>query len=119
MADGNGNGLQFDAGPTHLKATGGTVVNVLLTCLIVGASFYVVWTTNQQTILLTQQHDAIQSQLSGNAALVVNLTRANENVFLSTMLPNERKKELPVYIQDRARDIVESRAAGITQERNK
>lgn len=113
-----GNGLQVNAGPVTVAASGGLAVNVLLAILIVGASFYVVWTVNQQTILLTQQHDVHQSQMAANAALVANLTRANENVFLSTMLPDSRKKDLPNYIQDRVREIVENRAANITQERD-
>lgn len=111
------NGFQMHAGAVSASATGAVVVNVLLAILIIIASIFVVYTTNQQTILLTQQHDALQTQLASNAALVVNLTRANENVFLSTMLPNERKKELPVYIQDKAREIVERRAENITETR--
>ena len=112
-----GNGLQVNAGPVTVAASGGLTINVLLTILIVASSAYVVWTVNQQTILLTQQHDVHQAQMAANAAMVVSLTRANENVFLSTMLPDARKKDLPNYIQDRAREIVESRAANITQER--
>lgn len=110
-------GFQMNAGAVSASATGAVVVNVLLAIMIIIASIFVVYTTNQQTILLTQQHDALQTQLASNAALVVNLTRANENVFLSTMLPNERKKELPSYIQDRAREIVERRAENITETR--
>lgn len=114
-----GNGLQVNAGPVTVAASGGMTVQVLLSMLIIGSSFFVIWTTNQQTMLMTEQHNALQTTLASNAALVANLTRANENVFLSTMLPNERKKELPGYIQDRAREIVENRAANITQERSK
>ena len=42
------------------------------------------------------------------------LTRANESVFLSTILPNESKTNLPPYLKDRAREIVENRAVTIT-----
>lgn len=111
--------LEFNAGPTHMKASGGTTVNVILAVSIVGATFYAIWTTNQQTILLSAQHDAIINLVNDNSKLVIALTRANDNVFLSTMLPNERKKELPDYIQDRVREIVESRAENITNERSK
>ena len=117
--DSMGNGFQVDAGPTHIKASGNIAVNVLLAILVVGASFFGIWTTTQQTIILTQQHDAMINSLSENATVITSLTRANENVFLSTMLPNDRKKELPSYIQDRAREIVEKRAEVITNERTR
>ena len=99
--------FEASAGPAAFRAAGPTVVNVLLAIAIVGASFYGVWTINQQTLMIHQEHYAIMLNLG-------QLTRANENVFLSTMLPDNRKKDLPPYIQDRVREIVESRAASIT-----
>ncbi len=112
-------GFEFDAGPTHMKASGGTTVNVILAIAIVAAAFYAIWTTNQQTILLSAQHDAIINLVNDNAKLVITLTRANENVFLSTMPPNEQKKDVPLYIQERVKEIVESRAENITNDRSK
>lgn len=99
--------FEASAGSAAFRAAGHTVVNVLLAIAIVGTSFYGVWTINQQTLMIHQEHYAIMLNLG-------QLTRANENVFLSSMLPDNRKKDLPPYIQDRAREIVESRAASIT-----
>lgn len=104
------NGLQVNAGPVTVAATGNTTVNVLLIIFTILASMYVVWTTNQQTTMLTAQHNAIIASITA-------LTQANENLFLSTMLPDGRKKDLPGYIQDRARDIVERKAEKITDDR--
>mgnify|MGYP000025145463 CR=1 FL=1 len=99
--------FEAHAGPAGLKASGHTAINVLLAIAIVSMSFYGIWTINQQSLMIHQEHYAIMLNLG-------QLTRANENVFLSTMLPNESKKDLPLYIQDRAREIVENRAATIT-----
>lgn len=114
-----GNGFELDAGPAHMRATGSTVVQVLLAILVIGASFYGVFTTNQQTIAiqaehaqhlayLSQEHRALRDSLD-------DLARINENVFLASILTAEQKKDLPPYLKDRARDIVENRAKGITQ----
>lgn len=112
MAEGNGNGNGFElaAGPATLKATGGVVINVLLALLLVGASFYGVWTINQQTLLVQAEHRAI-------LASVADLRTASENVFLSSVLSNEQKRDLPRYVQDRAKEIVERRAQNITEDR--
>ena len=99
--------FEASAGPAAFKAAGHTVINILLTMAMVGMAFYGIWTTQQQTLMIHQEHYAIMLNLG-------QLTRANENVFLSTMLPDNRKKDLPPYIQDRVREIVESRAASIT-----
>lgn len=112
-----GNGLQVNAGPVTVAASGGLTVNVLLALFIVASSAYVVWTTNQQTIIFTQQHDALMVNVSAITASLNAMTQSNENLFLSTMLPNERKKDLPSYIQDKARAIVERRAETITDNR--
>lgn len=101
------NSFEAQAGPATFKAAGQTTINVLLAIAIIGVSFYGIWTTQQQTLMIHQEHYAIMLNLG-------QLTRANENVFLSSMLPDNRKKDLPPYIQDRAREIVESRAASIT-----
>ncbi len=101
------NSFEAQAGPAAFKATGHTVINVLLTIAIVSTSFYGIWTTNQQTLMIHQEHYAIMLNLG-------QLARANENVFLSAMLPNESKKDLPAYIKDRAQEIVKNRAATIT-----
>lgn len=114
---GGGGNFRFSVGPASASATGTTVVNVLLAILIIGTMWSVIYVLNQQTILLTSQHEYIRSQIAINASLINNLTRVNENVFLSAMLPNEKKKELPSYIQDRAREIVERRAENITDNR--
>lgn len=105
-----GSGLQVNAGPVMVEARGSTAVNVLLIIFTVLAALYVVQTTNQQTAMLTAQHNAIMASIAA-------LTQANENLFLSTMLPDGRKKDLPSYIQDRARDIVERKAEKITDDR--
>lgn len=112
-----GNGLQVNAGPVTVAASGGLTVNVLLAFFIVASSAYAVWTTNQQTIIFTQQHDALMVNVSAITASLNAMTQSNENLFLSTMLPNERKKDLPSYIQDKARAIVERRAETITDNR--
>ncbi len=106
-----GNGLQVNAGPVTMAASGSITVQVLLACLLFAGSMYVVWTQAQQATMLTMQHNAIMVAIG-------NLTQANENLFLSTMLPNERKKDLPNYIQDKARAIVERKAEGITQKQS-
>jgi hypothetical protein len=107
---GNGNGFEFQAGPASAKATGATTVNVLLAMLVIGAVFYSLYATNQQSLLIHQDHKHMNQAL-------IDLTHANETLFLSTMLPNERKKDLRGYVQDRAREIVERRAQEITQDR--
>lgn len=99
--------FEAHAGPATFKAAGQTTINVLLAIAIIGVSFYGVWSINQQTLMIHQEHYAIMLNLG-------QLTRANENVFLSTMLPNESKKDLPSYIKDRAQEIVKNRAATIT-----
>lgn len=101
------NSFEAQAGPATFKAAGQTTINVLLAIAIIGVSFYGVWSINQQTLMIHQEHYAIMLNLG-------QLTRANENVFLSTMLPNEIKKDLPSYIKDRAQEIVKNRAATIT-----
>ena len=98
--------FEAHAGPATFKAAGQTTINVLLAIAIIGVSFYGVWSINQQTLMIHQEHYAIMLNLG-------QLTRANENVFLSTMLPNEIKRP-PSYIKDRAQEIVKNRAATIT-----
>lgn len=111
--------IDVNAGPVNVKATGDSTVNILLTIAIVGATFYTIWTTNQQTILITAQHDAIISLVNENARMMNQWARANDNVFLSTLLPNEKKKDIPPYLQERVREIVEKRADVMTNERVK
>jgi hypothetical protein len=107
MPDHSGGSVEAQAGPASFRASGHTVINVLLAIAIVSMSFYGIWTTNQQSLMIHQEHYAIMLNLG-------QLTRANENVFLSTMLPNERKKDVPPFIQDRAQEIITNRAATIT-----
>ncbi len=104
----NGNGLQVNAGPVTMSASGNTTIMVVLSCMLFAGSMYVVWTQAQMAAMLTMQHNAIMVAIG-------NLTTANENLFLSTMLPNERKKDLPGYIQDKARQMVERKAERITE----
>lgn len=111
--------IDVNAGPVNVKATGDSTVNILLTIAIVGATFYAIWTTNQQTILITAQHDAIINLVNENARMMNQWARANDNVFLSTLLPNEKKKDIPPYLQERVREIVEKRADVMTNERVK
>ena len=111
--------IDVNAWPVNVKATGDSTVNILLTIAIVGATFYAIWTTNQQTILITAQHDAIINLVNENARMVSQWARANDNVFLSSLLPNEKKKDIPPYLQERVREIVEKRADVMTNERNK
>ena len=80
--------FEASAGPAAFKAAGHTVINILLTMAIVGMAFYGIWTTQQQTLMIHQEHYAIMLNLG-------QLTRANENVFLSSMLPDNRKKAVP------------------------
>ncbi len=114
-----GNGFELEAGPAHVRASGATVVQTLLAVFIILASFYVVFVTSQQTMViqaehaqhlayLSQEHRALRESLD-------DLSRINENVFLASILTAEQKKDLPPYLKDRARDIVENRARGITQ----
>ena len=105
-----GNGLQVNAGPVTVAANGSVVVQVLLTIAICASVVYSVFTIHQQSTMITMQHNAIMVALS-------NVATSNENLFLSSMLPDGRKKDLPTYIQDKARDIVERRAASITNDR--
>lgn len=111
--------IDVNAGPVNVKATGDSTVNILLTIAIVGATFYAIWTTNQQTILITAQHDAIINLVNENARMMNQWARANDNVFLSTLLPNEKKKDIPPCLQERVREIVEKRADVMTNERVK
>ena len=107
-----GNGLQVNAGPVTVAASGSTTVQVLLAFFIIAACMYVVYTNDKRSgemlAMLTAQHNGIMGSLAS-------LREANENLFLSTMLPNERKKDLPDYIQDKARALVERRAESITE----
>ncbi len=109
-----GNGLQVNAGPVTVAASGGIVVQLLLAIAVVAAVIYSVYTVNErsaaQQTMMTMQHNAIM------AALVA-VTTSNENLFLSSMLPDARKKDLPEYVQNKARAIVERRAEKITDER--
>lgn len=99
--------FEAQAGPATFKATGSTVINVLLAIAIIAMSFYGVWTINQQTMMIHQEHYAIMLNLG-------QLSRVSENVFLSNVLPNEDKKDFPSYLKDRAREIIENRAAALT-----
>jgi hypothetical protein len=109
-----GNGLQVNAGPVTVAASGSTTVQVLLAFAIVAACMYVVYTNDNRSrdmlAMLTAQHNGIMGNLNS-------LREANENLFLSTMLPDARKKDLPAYIQDRARTLVERRAENITEKK--
>lgn len=121
MAEGNGNGFELNAGPATLKATGGAVINVLLALLLVGASFYGVWMTQQQTIIIQHEHAqhlvSLRQEHNAMSAALSDLTRTSENVFLSSVLSNEEKRALPAYIKDRAKEIVERRAQTVTENR--
>lgn len=118
MAEGNGNGFELNAGPATLKATGGVVVNVLL---LIGASFYGVWATTQQTILIQSEHAShllsLRQEHNAMSATLEELARANQDVFLSTILTPEQKKDLPQYLQQRAKAIVERKAQTVTENR--
>jgi hypothetical protein len=109
-----GNGLQVNAGPVTVAASGSTTVQVILSFAIVAACMYVVYTNDSRSremlVMLTAQHNGIMGSLNS-------LREANENLFLSTMLPDSRKKDLPAYIQDRARTLVERRAENITEKK--
>lgn len=121
MAEGNGNGFELNAGPATLKATGGVVVNVLLALLLIGASFYGVWATTQQTMLIQSEHAshllALRQEHNAMSATLEELARANQDVFLSTILTPEQKKDLPQFVQQRAKAIVERKAATVTENR--
>lgn len=121
MAEGNGNGFELNAGPATLKATGGVVVNVLLALLLIGASFYGVWATTQQTMLIQAEHAshllALRQEHNAMSATLEELARANQDVFLSTILTPEQKKDLPQFVQQRAKAIVERKAATVTENR--
>ena len=107
-----GNGLQVNAGPVTVAASGSMTVQVILAFFVICACMYVVYTNDKRTgemlAMLTAQHNGIMVNLTA-------LRDANENLFLSTMLPDARKKDLPAYIQDRARKLVERRAENITE----
>jgi hypothetical protein len=107
----NGNGFEFSAGGASAKASGSTTVNVLLASLIVISSFYGVWSINQQTLIINQEHLAIMAAMAA-------LTRANENVFLGTLMTPEQKTNLPPLVSDRARALVERGAENITNKRS-
>ncbi len=126
MSDSNniqvpGNGLQVNAGPVTVAASGSMAVQVLLACMVFAGSMYVVWTQNNislaQSQQITQQAQMLTMQHNGIMAAITQLSTAQENLFLSTMLPNERKKDLPGYIQDKARALVERKAESITEKR--
>lgn len=117
MAEGNGNGFEFSAGPAAVKATGSVVINVLLAILVIGAIGFSLYVGNQQNMLIHTDHMAMNQALKDVTKAMNDFTKSNENLFLSTMLPNERKKDLPTYVQDRAREIVERKAQVITEER--
>jgi len=121
MAEGNGNGFELNAGPATLKATGGVVINVLLALLLIGASFYGAWMTNQQTMLIQAEHAqhliALRQEHNAMSAALADLTRTSENVFLSSVLSNEEKRGLPLYIKERAKELVERRAQTVTESR--
>ena len=115
------NGLQVNAGPVTVAANGSTTVQVLLSACIVAASMYVVYTNNQRSdqmeAMFTMQHNAIMVGVNGMVTSMNAIATSNENLFLSNMLPDGRKKDLPSYIQDKARAIVEQRAETITDKR--
>lgn len=121
MAEGNGNGFELNAGPATLKATGGVVINVLLALLLIGASFYGVWMTNQQTMLIQAEHAqhliSLRQEHNAVSLALADLTRTSENVFLSSVLSNEEKRGLPMYIKERAKELVERRAQTVTESR--
>lgn len=106
------NGLQVNAGPVTVAASGSMTVQVLLAFFVICACMYVVYTnekrSGEQLAMLTIQHNAIMVNISA-------LRESSDNMFLSSMLPNERKKDLPAYIQDRARALVERKAERITE----
>lgn len=114
-----GDGIELNAGAARVRAYGETTIQVLLTIAVIAAIFYMVVITNQQTMIIQAEHAAHLVSLKQDhreiTATLRDLTAANENVFLSSMLPNERKRELPAYIQDKARAIVEKRAENLTE----
>lgn len=106
------NGLQVNAGPVTVAASGSVAVQVILAFFVICSCMYVVYTNDkrsgEQLAMLTIQHNAIMVNISA-------LRESSDNMFLSSMLPNERKKDLPAYIQDRARALVERKAERITE----
>ncbi len=121
MAEGNGNGFELQAGPATLKASGSTVIPVLLALLVIGVSFYGVFTTNQQTMQIQTEHAqhlaVISTEHRQMTEMLRDLTQANELVFLSTILSPEQKKDLPEYLKLRVKQIVERKAETITESR--
>jgi hypothetical protein len=104
MGDGlTGNGFEIQAGPAQVRATGSTVINVLLAILIIASSGFVIYVTNQQTMM-------IQSEHRGMLEMIADLKSANENVFLSTILTPEQKQNLPSFVKEKARSLVERKA---------
>lgn len=121
MGEGNGNGFEVKAGPAEVKATGSTVITVLLACLIVAANFYSVFITNQQTIQIQAEHAQHMAIISTDHRAMVeamrDLAQANDNVFLSTLMTPDQKQDLPGYLKARAKAIVERKAQTVTENR--
>ena len=92
------------AGPATFKAAGQTTINVLLAIAIIGVSFYGVWSINQQTF--NDPPRTLCDYAEPRAA-----DRANENVFLSTMLPTKSRKTSRRYIKRPGSRNRENRAA--------
>lgn len=111
----------MQVGPARIQATGGQVVPVLLAMVVIGFTFYGVFITNQQTIQIQQEHaqhlSIISSEHRALSESLRELAVANENVFLSTILTPEQKKDLPQYVKDRAKAIVSRKAETITDTR--
>lgn len=121
MAEGNGNGLEMEAGPARVRATGSTTITVLLAMLIVAANFYSVFVTNQQTIQIQAEHAQHLAIISTDHRAMVeamrDLAQANDNVFLSTLMTPDQKQDLPGYLKARAKAIVERKAQTVTENR--
>jgi len=123
MAEGNGtgNGFEMEAGPAKVKATGSTVITVLLACLIVAANFYSVFVTNQQTMTIQAEHAQHLAIISTDHRAMVEAMReqaqASDSVFLSTLMTPDQKQDLPGYLKARAKAIVERKAQTVTESR--
>lgn len=92
------------------KAKGSASVTTMLACLVISAIGYSLYVTDQQSNMIHQDHMAINKALMTMNTSIADITKSNDNLFLTTMMSNESKAALPAWIQERARSIVENRA---------
>lgn len=119
--NGNGNGFEAHAGPAWVKASGSTVINVLLAILLLTATFYMIYTINQQTIMIQNDHSLMQNSMNSymtqrsqeHMTMIsefIDLKNENRKMFLSSILTNKQKEALSPEIQEKAKQIIERKA---------